>query len=135
MDSTDPPDRMAESEIFETPSCPEQSDRSLVVQVCLLTAQTMMGLCLLELQRGLQIGFSDHDGDGDTARLVASSDKHSSIGQDNASRRFSHGWALHQARELLILQGWSAAVLAAVGGYSALALQLDRHRHRVPASV
>lgn len=46
-----------------------------------------------ELQRGLQIGFSDHDGDGDTARLVASSDKDSSIGQDNASRRFSHRWA------------------------------------------
>lgn len=47
MDSTDPPDRMAESEIFETLSCPEQSDRSLA-QVCLLTAQTMMGSCLLK---------------------------------------------------------------------------------------
>lgn len=30
--------------------------------------KTMMGLCLLELQRGLQIGFSDHDGDGDTCQ-------------------------------------------------------------------
>lgn len=48
MDFTDPPDRMAESEIFETPSCPEQSDRSLVVQVYPLTAQTMMGSCLFK---------------------------------------------------------------------------------------
>lgn len=83
--------RMAESELFETHSCPEQSNRSLAVQVSSPFKHDMTGSCLLcakmKLQRGLQIDFSDDD-DGDTAGFVASSTQAQSIGQDNAGPRF-----------------------------------------------